>query len=62
MDSKRSIEIPVTTANLISSLLRSAHRAFYQNGKYLSAFEAEKAADFIQEKVKAIEEQNTKPV
>ena len=57
-ESKRVIEIPVTTANLIASLLRSAKRAFYQNNKYISAFESEKAADFLQEKVKEFERSN----
>ena len=54
MEKKNEITIPVTSANLIASLLESAKRHFYKNNKYISAFEAEKAAEFIREKVKEI--------
>ena len=54
MEKKNEITIPVTSANLIASLLESAKRHFYKNNKYISAFEAEKAAEYIREKVKEI--------
>lgn len=52
---KREITIPVTTANLIISLLRSSIKYLHQANKYVSEFETERAADYLAERVKKVD-------
>ena len=47
---KNVIIIPVTKANLISALLDASVRHFQSAGKLISAYEAEKCAQYIRER------------
>lgn len=53
---KREITIPITTANLIISLLRSSLKYLHKANKYVSEFETERAANYLAERVRQIVE------